>query len=318
MRAELTLEPAPSAAPLARRWVAQELARRARSELTRSATLGVSELVTNAVLHVRSNIVVRLVDDGRRIRIEVYDESSRAPDGILPRVITAEERPSSLGRGLLIVDSISHAWGVSYEHLGKCVWFQPAPESEAEDGSAPAFEPTEPIPQIEGIPGADFPASAAGSLVTVTIVDLPIHLFLRYRARFHDLRREMTLIALGHGGGKTIAHRLVYLAQRIEAFRGRSLESSLQITAALRAGSDRTTIIFEIPRFLAPDILELRNLLNESDEFCHDEELLTLAPGPQEKAFRGWYLDEMASQAIGRPGIPWTGAFVVSDQDPRA
>jgi len=34
-----------------------------------------------------------------------------------------------------IVDSISYAWGVSYEHLGKCVWFHPAPESPRSEAS---------------------------------------------------------------------------------------------------------------------------------------------------------------------------------------
>ena len=102
---------------------------RERADLADSAVLGVSELVTNAVLHVRSSIVVRVVDVDTRIRIEVYDHAPRPPDGHPVVVPGARDNESTIGRGLQIVDSISYAWGVSYEHLGKCVWFNPAPES---------------------------------------------------------------------------------------------------------------------------------------------------------------------------------------------
>src|SRR5206468_259524 len=101
--AELTLEPVPSAARVARHWLRRELAERSHPELTDSAVLGVSELVTNAVLHVRSTIVVRLVDDEGTLRVEVYDDSPRPPEGQHLPLDDAPHAPSMIGRGLQIV-----------------------------------------------------------------------------------------------------------------------------------------------------------------------------------------------------------------------
>ena len=306
MAAELTLEPVPSAARVARHWVRRELVERAHPELTDSAVLGVSELVTNAVLHVRSTIVVRLVDDDDRVRVEVYDDSPRAPEGQQMLVEDDLQSPSTIGRGLQIVDSISHSWGVSYEHVGKCIWFLPAPD----DGGAPSGAASwhwdkEHVeePPITGV-------------VAVThLRDVPVRLFLGYRERFFDLKREMTLIALG-GRGNTIAHRLVALSRVMELFQPSQDAALRRVEEAGEQGLDRIDLTVEVPTDLVPQILEFRQLLIKANDFCRDEQLLTLAAGPQEQALRAWYLGELAAQASGEAPVPWPGQFVLTDPAP--
>ena len=82
------------------------------------AELLVSELVTNAVLHARSAATVSVDRNGTCLRVAVCDLSTAAPRvrDYGPSVVT--------GRGMLLVDRISHRWGVDVDGQGKCVWFE--------------------------------------------------------------------------------------------------------------------------------------------------------------------------------------------------
>ncbi len=113
----------PSDAPSARqarRFVDETLRRWECDDLLDTVELLVSELVTNAVLHARSDvdISVQLLPD--RVRIEVADQS---PEGIRRRALTAD---GSSGRGISMVESLALAWGVSPHRSGKAVWFEVA------------------------------------------------------------------------------------------------------------------------------------------------------------------------------------------------
>ena len=307
MAIELTLEPVPSAARTARNWVKRELAQRSRPELADAAVLGVSELVTNAVLHVKSTIVVRLVDEDDRLRVEVYDDSPRPPQGHAVFVPDGHHIPSTIGRGLQIVDSISHSWGVSYEQVGKCIWFLPAP---VERGSLPSPD-TWPW-HGDSPEGLD----TSGDRTVVTLVDLPVRLFMHYRDRFFDLHREMTLIALDTRHGSDLAKRLIDVAEPVQVFHFDVTGVQEQVEVAVERGLDRMNVSASVPRELGPSFLELRVLLDKANQFCAEEKLLTLAAGPQEQALRSWYLGELADQVRGSEPRPWQGGFTVTDVDP--
>ncbi len=311
MTAQLTLQPESSAAGIARRWIREALTQRARHDLTDSAVLGVSELVTNALLHVRSPINVRLVESDDRLRIEVYDESLRPPDGRPSIIASRGAEPATIGRGLQIVDSISLSWGVAYADSGKCIWFQPMPEG-ADKAGAPAELPARQAEVVSTPPGLE--------TVSVDLVDVPVDLLVHYRVRFRDLRRELTLIALNVGDGASgkpsVGGRLNDVALRLESFGPINADADRIIDEALEAGRDRVNVHYDLPTAAVPGILELQALLLEADEFCRAEALLTLAAGPQETAMRAWYLGELIAQASGAEPTPWPGEFVVTDPAP--
>jgi anti-sigma regulatory factor (Ser/Thr protein kinase) len=78
----------------------------------------VSELVTNAVVHARSDIAVRLCRTGSGIRVEIAD---RDPQPAAPRPLDPE---GVGGRGLHLVNALARDWGVRPAQPGKTVWFE--------------------------------------------------------------------------------------------------------------------------------------------------------------------------------------------------
>jgi putative methionine-R-sulfoxide reductase with GAF domain len=79
-------------------------------------TLLVSELVTNACVHGAEPIRVRLDVDRGRVRVEVEDGSPMMPE------VQRPDGRSTIGRGLVIVESLSRAWGAERVGTGKVVW----------------------------------------------------------------------------------------------------------------------------------------------------------------------------------------------------
>jgi anti-sigma regulatory factor (Ser/Thr protein kinase) len=115
------LSPAPASAGEARRFVRDTLRSWGRESLADIVSLLTSELVTNAVLHARTPIVLAL--EGRRsaLRVEVRDDAGNE---------TPVRRQASVdatyGRGLALVDAMASDWGVRDipDHGGKAVWFE--------------------------------------------------------------------------------------------------------------------------------------------------------------------------------------------------
>jgi anti-sigma regulatory factor (Ser/Thr protein kinase) len=130
MDEQVTLPDGPEGASFARRATARaaELWRLDR-ELTETALLLVSELVTNAIRHgsppVRLSLHLDRATDKATgpgsLRVEVTDSSPTAPE------LGAGVDPDQIGgRGLLIVQQLAARWGsnVSASRLGKTVWFE--------------------------------------------------------------------------------------------------------------------------------------------------------------------------------------------------
>jgi anti-sigma regulatory factor (Ser/Thr protein kinase) len=84
--------------------------------------LGVSELATNAIKHTPSGdggeITISLVAVGSVIRAEVTNEGSKMPSR--PRV--RADNDAEDGRGILIVEALAEAWGVTEQAGTTTVW----------------------------------------------------------------------------------------------------------------------------------------------------------------------------------------------------
>lgn len=112
--------PADTDAPRqARWWLAEVLREHGLEHELHDVMVMVSELATNAVKHAEGAFELVASLDGDRLRIEVHDADPTVPQAHwVPAGATS-------GRGLLIVETLSDAWGVTaLEGGGKSVWFE--------------------------------------------------------------------------------------------------------------------------------------------------------------------------------------------------
>jgi anti-sigma regulatory factor (Ser/Thr protein kinase) len=126
MAATVELAPDLRSPSAARRFVEQILARWERPTPVGVAILLVSEVVTNAVQHARTNIVMTVRDLGNRVRIETRDSA----DGCRDHVVRMAGADAERGRGLAIVAALADRWGCDEvrgadgRSRGKVVWFE--------------------------------------------------------------------------------------------------------------------------------------------------------------------------------------------------
>jgi anti-sigma regulatory factor (Ser/Thr protein kinase) len=102
--------------PAARRFVRDTLSGQARDILD-AAELMTSELATNCVQHAQTAFELAIDDAERHIRVEVRDTGQGRP------VRQSPAPTDRTGRGLLIVEAMSDAWGIEPSSAGKTVWF---------------------------------------------------------------------------------------------------------------------------------------------------------------------------------------------------
>ena len=77
-------------------------------------------------------VLVRLLSDGSRLLVEVWDQAPGVPF-VRPPSADAES-----GRGLLLVKSIAFDWGWRNVPAGKCVWGRTARLAPAQARQHPA------------------------------------------------------------------------------------------------------------------------------------------------------------------------------------
>lgn len=293
-RPALTLGPGPRGVQDARHWVVEACRDIGRADLVECAEIGVSELVTNAVVHGSDPIEVRVRGTVEHPRIEVRDSSLEAP---VPSGALGLEPDDDLlltfGRGLSIVARSADAWGAEIETDGKVVWFAPSAEfhDDAVDGS------------ITGEPAPDRDTTIADP-VDVDVLGVPLRAYVGFHNHFRELRREVRLLSLAHAERYPLASHLTQLFAALE----RQLRDGIgqaQLGRAIAAGAETADLHVQIPRAASVTIQQFVDLLDLADEFCRQERLLALARTPAQRRFQRWFLGEYVRQSHGARPTPW-------------
>lgn len=147
-RNAVTLPPAEPSVAAARGMVAAALEEWAAEELTDDATLLVSELATNAVLHAGTDFEVAAQLLGDSVEVSVTDHH---PTRTLPQPAPSVDEEMEGGRGLFLTSALAQMWGVDYTSTSKRVWFRlalpvgavPAPRT-----TAPAVDDADLVPGV--------------------------------------------------------------------------------------------------------------------------------------------------------------------------
>lgn len=302
LSASATFPGEPMSVRAARAFVCEQLAAAGYEELRDAAAIAATELVTNAILHARTDYSVRVAElPDRRVRISVRDGSTVAP------VLQAPAPGVAVGRGLGLVAEITNAWGVQRLHEsqpsgpGKEVWFELGVPNKAagEDATEPTYDPS-----LDDLLTVTAPTSA---LVDVRLLGLPLQLFSRETQRHRELMREMALISFSGAAPSHVPAALTALAAELEMYRGVGAATDAVRDAATERGDAVIDLDYRLPPAVGPACRRLNELLDSAEDYCRSENLLTLAPPPEGTALRRWYLSEIGGQIDGAPPTPWTG-----------
>jgi anti-sigma regulatory factor (Ser/Thr protein kinase) len=295
----LPLPAAPQSVSEARVWVSGMLKDLGRDDLTDAAELGVSELVTNAILHADPPILVRVRGTRRHPRVEVHDHSCEAP--MVARDITDERHlMSTVGRGLGIVALYSSTWGAEVSADGKVVWFEPAAEADLDADGRADFT-------LDLLDDAE-PPVAPYEQMRVVLLGLPVQRFARFRTWSGELRRELRLLALSHGADYPVAKELSDLTAQLETERRHAMGVEV-LDRAVAEGVERLDVTLTMPVSAPATMATLLDILDRADRFCREQRLLAVASTPQQVALRQWYLGEFVRQGAGEAPVAWPGGY---------
>lgn len=130
----MAFDPDPASARAARRFLQSTLDDWGASHFVETATLLVSEVVTNVVLHARTAAELVLGLRGDRLRVEVHDANPMLPQ------LKVYGPGATTGRGMGMVGAMSSHHGVDRTATGKRVWFELDPADGALAAAAPGVD----------------------------------------------------------------------------------------------------------------------------------------------------------------------------------
>jgi hypothetical protein len=289
----LALKPDPRSVQEARRWVVSSCARLGRDDLSECAALGISELVTNALLHGEDPIAVRLRGTAEHPRVEVSDGSRKPPVMPAPSGEELDDLLATFGRGLNIVAMCSVAWGAAIDDDGKCVWFEPADSP---------HEELAPSAQVVHAEMVDHGIDHHGTTV-VDLARVPLKRIVDMRRHYHELRRELRLLAVAHRDDYPVARELTEVFLRFE--QSFPPTATTEINDALARGAATVDLRVGIDPDSSTVIEQMLDLLDLADDFCRAKRLLSLARTPSQRAFQQWYFGEFVRQARGESPRAW-------------
>ena len=245
-----------------------------------------SELVTNAVLHARTELTLTLELRDDRVRISVKDRS-KAPATL------RHYRPDALtGRGLGVVAALSDRWGVSTAPDGKVVWAELQANGQTHAPTPPtrADRPATPTP----------PARTPGDR-PVRFPGVPVDGYLELQAHNDALFRELELISIeleGDHAAEVAAPLADLVDQLYRRFRDQRDSYRDVVAAAQAAGRPTVELATTASPGAAAGARSYLALLEQADELCRAGVLLTPEPPASVKALRSWFVDQMAAQVL--------------------
>lgn len=278
------LAPVPVSAGAARVLIEQACAEGGAADFLDTAVLLTSELVTNAILHARTEFEVAVEALPEGVRVEVRDGDERRP------VRRDYDDDASTGRGGALVELLAGAHGTeAHAPGGKVVWFSM--------GTLPA-RPEATATRAHRMTGAVH--------VPIELVGLPTRLYRAWQQNADGLLREAYIAASEPRPGTQPVVTLDEHATAAQALR--LLVDAVDDALASQTLHERVAIRLSVP---VADVLAfavLRGALGKATAAAAAGLLLCPPPLPELGSLRDWCCDEVARQARGLPAQPWTRA----------
>jgi len=262
-----------------------------REDLVDDVATLVSELVSNAVIHARTQMMLTVESVGAGVRVALADDSA-----VMPRFAGADRRSIS-GRGLLIIDRLASRWGVDRLPQGKVVWVEIETPSAAGDTLEDDDLVTLWVDDAEGI---DDPPS--DSAVSVR-VEIDVEALVESRHETDSLIRDMQLLgldsepeALPTKDETKVTALGRQLARALDEFADARRQIQTQALAAQRAGAERTVLELHLEPDAAPAARRFLEATEAADNLTASGVLLVPASSQATRDIRRYYVETIIKQ----------------------
>lgn len=143
---------------------------------------------------------------------------------------------------------------------------------------------------------------------TVRLIGVPVRVLEAARRHHDELMHEFSLLAVQEHLADDVPKRMLELIDTLgREYAGTSDQSNAQVEAAIERGDLTVDVTYEVAEHVVDAADRLAALMDEADEFCRREQMLTLQRSQVAKDFADWYLDEFRRQIAGAAPRPWDG-----------
>lgn len=272
----LVLPPQPASAG-AGRSVVSSACEAAGAERCETAVLLASELITNALVHARSELELVVACWPHGLRVEVRDRDPHLPS------VRQYDHDATTGRGLALVQALADGHGAEPWGAGKRVWFTLGTPPPVDDGEAP---------------GSDSRSTATHD---VQLAGLPLALYDVWQQHADALLREALLTGLHDDSAAVLS-----ADEHARALRAFALVSeTVARSHAAGRGQAAVDAVLVVPHDDVLAFSVLRQGLARAGTAAAAGRLLTPPALPELVALRDWVCDQVLSQADGLPPRPW-------------
>jgi PAS domain S-box-containing protein len=266
-----------------------------RRDLLEPASLLVSEVVTNALVHGGTTIDVSMAlrEDG--VLVEVGDGSQHLP-------ARRHYAPTaSTGRGLALLDQTASAWGVVPGVGGKTVWFQVDSGATVEH---PVHHTEQPTPAVA-------PLRPDDRTLTVALLNVPLLLHAAWQQHAEAILREYLLVSLD-GVSRDDAFALHAAATDALAVLQEQIpepaveaEPDRLLSTAVDPVVSAARVEVSVPLDSVAHFPLLDRTLDAAQTMAERGQLLVPVVQPELRMMRRWLCGEVTGQGRGAAPSPW-------------
>ncbi|MHB8681591.1 MAG: ATP-binding protein [Acidimicrobiales bacterium] len=276
--AVLELEPEPQSVAAARAFVGARVEEWGLAPLALDASLVTSELVSNAVIHARTAMELRVLPVRGGLRVEVRDS---ADFGINP-VPTGRLVPRGLG--LQVVSQVAERWGVDPVPDGKTVWAE-LTSSGVRDPHSPQLAGPAPLPLPD-----DWPE--------VRLVDVPTRLLVDWEEHMRNLMREFSLISSARRDLDVVTGEdpVELVVATLDRYWGAMRPVWAQARPVGRPRPGSISFVAKLPERVITDGPRFLEAMDAADDLSRQGRLLTEPARDELVAFRRWFVHAVVRQ----------------------
>lgn len=260
--------------------------------LVESATVALSEVITNAFVHVGTGVRLQVWATADAVRVEVEDGATHMP---ARRHYAAT---AGTGRGLQLIEELTDRWGAAVRSTGKAVWF--------EIGDADAI----PLSDSIGHPADDVAEDGEVATCQVTLRHVPMLMHVAWQEHAATLLREYLLHVLGED--EDILDKHAHASEAMNLLHEQLPVAALSDDAgalmadAIEPKVTADEVVLRIPLASVPHFKTLDELLRSAIAQARAGRFLSPPTQPEIEEMRRWMCSEVARQAAGdTTATPW-------------